>query len=310
MKNLTLTILFLTFLYSVKGQQTIAICKEKYGCDIAIVTTSRAEIDKILEKPNFLSVASKNAILVLQNCNSIVEEKRTLQQLHASFGGKGLVKENKQFDLKKYLIEKGCYCPNTTKKVSFKLTSPEFNGTGYCYINLQKGEAFMPNAAFQQLYKGQEGFSQMVIDAYFRNYKYITYMIDPEGKKVKMNMNIGISVGGFKNDKLNLAKWKKDFKATGKKRKHFNTTSYQYEYVGNTPEGKLTFWLVQSGNVCLPAGKFDALGFWNLGYIAFDGKTYLVTELSGSGFKVEVTNITDGTYNFNPVGYQSMGSIN
>ena len=168
----------------------------------------------------------------------------------------------------------------------------------------------MPNAAFQQLYKGQEGFSQMVIDAYFRNYKYITYMIDPEGKKVKMNMNIGISVGGFKNDKLNLAKWKKDFKATGKKRKHFNTTSYQYEYVGNTPEGKLTFWLVQSGNVCLPAGKFDALGFWNLGYIAFDGKTYLVTELSGSGFKVEVTNITDGTYNFNPVGYQSMGSMN
>ena len=312
MKNISITFILLFLFVSVNAQQTIAICKEKYGCDIAKVNLSRTEIDQTLEKPNFLTSASKNVILVLNNCNSVIEDKRTIQQLHIAFGGKAIPKSVNQFYLKKYMIDKGCIskCLNSIKRISFKISSPEFSGTGYSFINLKKGEAFMPNTAFQELYRGQEGFSAMVIDAYFRNYKYITYMIDPEGKKIKMDMKIGLSIGGMKDDKLNLAKWKKDFKLTGNKRKYLNTNDFQYEYVGNGDEGKITFWLVESKDVCLPTGKFDALGFWNLGYLGFDGKTYLVTEISGSAFKVIVTNVTDGNYSFNPVGYQAMPSMN
>ena len=311
MKNLYLTILFLSLVISVNAQQTIAICKEKYGCDIAKVNISRTEIDKILAKPNFLTAASKNSLLVLNNCSSTIDGKRTIQQLHIAFGGKGVPKAINQFDLKQYIIDKGCIskCLNSTKKISFKISSSEFSGSSYSFINLKKGEAFMPNAAFQQLYNGQGELANMVVDSYFRNYKYITYVINPEVGKVKMDVNIGLSIGGFKNDKLNLAKWKRDFKLTGNKRKHLNTNDLQFEYVGIGDEGeKITFWLVESKDACLPQGKFDAMGFWGLGYISFDGRTYLVTELAGSDFKVTITNIIDGSYNFNPVGYKSMGS--
>ena len=314
MKKLILTAYALVVLFSAEAQQTVAICKEKYGCDIAKINLSRVEIDKVLGKTNFLVKAGKNAILVLNNCNSSIEEKRTIQQLHTSYGGKAASKEIKQFDLKKYIKDKGCLaapCPNTTKKISFKLTSPEHSGTGYFFANLKNGEAYMPNAAFQQFYAGAEGFAGVKVDAFFRNYKYVSYMVDPEGKKFKSDMPIGTNMAAIGNDATNLEKFKKEFKATGKKRAHLNTADFQYEYVGKDDEGAaLTFWLGPAGNVCLPQGKFDAWGFWNLGYIAVDGKTYLVAEISGSGFKVQVTGVSEGSYSFNPVGYQSIAMPN
>ncbi len=309
MKNLYLMAIGFFLFTSVRAQQTVAICKEKYGCDIAQVNLPRPEIDKLLGKTNFLTAAGKGAILLLNSCNATIEEKRTTLDLHKAFGGKTSPKILSSFDLKRYLVEKACVsnCPNTTKRISFKLTSPEHSGSGYFFANLKNGEAYMPDAAFQQFYAGTEGFAGMKVDAFFRNFQYITYFVDPEGKKFKSDMPIGTSMAGIGNDLKNESRFKNDFKVTGKKRQHLNTKDFEYEYVGKDDEGAaLTFWLGPAYNVCLPPGKFDAFGFWNLGYISVDGKTHLVAEISGPGFKVTVTNVSEGNYSFNPAGYQSI----
>lgn len=310
MKNLYILLIGLFFFVSVNGQQTVAICKEKYGCDIAKINLSRVEIDNILGKKFFLTAAGKNAILVLNNCNSAIDEKKSTLQLHQTFGGKASPKTLGAFDLRKYLLEKGCLktCPNNTKKISFKVTSPDHSGSGYFFANLKAGEAFMPNEAFQQFYAGQD-MASMKVDAFFRNFKYISYMVDPDGGKFVTDMPIGTSMAGIGSDLKNEARFKKDFKPTGRKRQHLATKDFQYEYVGKGDDGQITFWLGPAYDVCLPAGKFDALGFWNLGFISVDGKTYLLAEISGSGFKVTVTAVADGSYSFNTAGYQSISGM-
>ena len=74
----------------------------------------------------------------------------------------------------------------------------------------------MPNAAHQQLY-GPEA-AGVKVDAFFRDYQHVSYMIDPEGRKWMVNMPIGTSIGTIGSaDSFNEKYFKQHFKATGKK---------------------------------------------------------------------------------------------
>jgi hypothetical protein len=312
MKNL---ILILGLLVSItacsqtpKSNFTIALCEKDKGCNEMLTKLSKNEVAQILKRPDLFPTTEEKSILVIEKCDFKNKNNITIAQLHTAYGGKGEPGKISGFDLEKYLKEKVCLkCPNPTKKLSVTISTPEFSGSGYFFISWDKQEAYMPNAAYQQLYKNMEGASDMTIDAFFKNYQYVSYVSHPESGKWKTNMPIGTSVMSFGNDKENEARFKKEFKATGKKRPHLNTLDFQYEYQGKDDEGKvLVFWLGPSYDVCLPPGKFDALGFFNLGYIAVDGITYSVMEISGPGIKMKTTAIENGSYNFSPVGYKSV----
>ena len=76
------------------------------------------------------------------------------------------------------------------------------------------------------------------------------------------------------------------------------------EYKGSDLEGNsLIFWLGPANDFCLPYGKFEALGVYFVGYIAFDGLTYALTEVSGPNYKIQVTAIENENYNFDATGY-------
>lgn len=306
---LILNILISSGAFSQNGDFRIALCKKGAGCQEIITKLSEPEVFKQLKRPGLLELTKRNQILIVEDCIFKNEFEKSLDQLHFQYGGKGPVSKLPAFNFEKYLAQNKCLaCPNPTKKISMSITADEMSGTGYFFISWEKEEAFMPNAAYQQLYKNVEGASSMTIDAFFKDYNYITYAIDSEGGKWKMNMPIGTSVMSFGKDKENEARFKRDFKATGKKRPFLGGSDFEVEYLGKDDEGKpITFWLGPAKDVCLPLGKFDALGFYNLGYIAVDGITYAVTEISGSGFKAKVTGIENGSYSFNPVGYKSIG---
>lgn len=288
-----------------KEKQHLAVCTQGKGCEFSEIIIPASEVDRLLGKSNFWTTASSNATLILDNCDSKKDEKRTLKEINLSHGGSGEI-VLKKIDLEKYLREKGCFaCPNETKKFSFYIhASGEdvMSGNSYFYLNLKAGEAYMPNEAFQQLYGSEMG--GMVVDQFLRNGKMEQFMV-AEGKKYRHSMPIGTNISVIKDDALNEKRFKEEFKK-GSTRKHLNTNSVETEYIGKDDEGRMIhFWIVPVQNVCLPKGKFDAFGFYNLGYISVDGITYLVTEISGSGFQMKLTGISDGSYNFNPVGYQS-----
>lgn len=148
----------------------------------------------------------------------------------------------------------------------------------------------------------------MTINSFFRDYQYISYVIDPEGKKWQMSMPIGTSVVNLKNDDWNSEYFKKNFKQTNERKPFLNTGRETVKYTGPCDMGQCSFWLVPSDDVCLRADKFDAVAFWNLGYLNVDGVTYIVTEISGSGFLVKITGYENGSYNFNPSGYTPVGN--
>lgn len=287
-----------------KALQHVAFCTEKKGCQVAAITMPAAEVDKLLGKSNFWTTAAPDATLILQNCESAKDEKRSLAEIHRAFGGSGTPGTASSADLSKYLREKGCLaCPNATKKISFFASDGENSGNGYFFLNLKAGEAFMPNAAFQQFYGSEAG--EVVVDQFIRNNKIEQYMI-AEGKKYRHAMAIGTNMAVIKDDARNEKRFKTDFKKTGKTRRHLSTALQETEYVGKDDEGKIIyFWIVPSPDVCLLPGKFDAFGFYNLGYMSVDGITYLVTEISGAGFEMKLTGISDGSYQFNPAGYQT-----
>lgn len=311
MKNIILIFTLLISLSSCnkaqdkQAKQHIAICEQGKGCEIMEIKTTSEAIDKALSKPGFWINAADSATLVIENCTHKIEEKLSPVEIHQSFGGKGEPKKIKDFDLAKYLQQKGC-CANNTKKIAFYASASgegSHSGNGYFYLNLKAGEAFMPNDAFQQFY-GSEA-KGMILDQFLRNGSMDSYTI-AEGQKYHTNMPIGTNISVIKNDALNEQRFKTDFKETGNTRNHLNTTST--EYTGKDDDGKtMSFWIAPVGDVCLPKGKFDAFGFYNLGYISVDGKTYLVTEISGSGFEIKLTGISEGSYSFNPAGYKNVG---
>lgn len=290
-----------------KDKQHLAICTEGKGCAFSEITIPAAEVDRLLGKSSFWTTASSDATLILEDCDSKKDEKQTLVEIDQSYGGAGKTVTLKKIDVEKYLQEKGCFaCPNATKKMSFYINASgedSMSGNGYFYLNLKAGEAYMPNEVFRQLYGSEAG--DIVVDQFIRNGKMEQYMI-AGGKKYYHFMPIGTNISLIKDDALNERRFKTDFSKTGKTRKHLNTNNVETEYTGKDDEGKIiSFWIVPVQNVCLPPGKFDAFGFYNLGYISVDGITYLVTEISGAGFQIKLTGISDGSYNFNPEGYQS-----
>ena len=310
MKNIflifTLLISFTACAQEQKNNVSIALCEKGKGCKE--IVSSKAEIAVFLRRANLVATATEKFIVVIEKCNFKKETKLTLAQLHQSYGGKGEPQKIKNFDFEKYLTDNGCLsnCTNSTKKFDFHInTSGEdaISGNGYFYLNLKAGEAFMPNEAFQQFY-GSEA-KGMILDQFLRNGAMENFTI-AEGQKFRTKMPIGTNMSVIKNDALNEQRFKTDFKKTGNTRKHLNTTAIETEYKGKDDEGKImNFWITPVADVCLPNGKFDAFGFYNLGYISVDGTTYLVTEISGSGFEIKLTGISDGSYNFNPAGYKS-----
>ncbi|MCD8539002.1 MAG: hypothetical protein LRY55_03990 [Leadbetterella sp.] len=285
--------------------QYLAVCSEGGGCEFSEITLAADEVDKLLGKTNFWVSASSEATLVLESCESKIEEEKTLNEIHQDHGGKGEAVIVPQADIAKLIRENACFaCPNTTKKITFYLRGEGFSGNGYFFLNLRAGEAFMPNEAFQQLYAGGEGYDQLIIDQFMRNSQLEQYLF-VEGKKYVNKMAIGTDISAIKEDALNEQRFKNDFKKTGKRRSHLNTNRYEEKYAGKDDEGTpITFWITPAEDVCLPYGKFDAWGFYNLGYISVDGVTYLVTEISGAEFEIRLTGISEGSYEFNTEGYQ------
>lgn len=288
------------------AQQKVLVCEKEKGCGISEISNSRIDIDRILQKNNFMSAAGKTAILVLENCESIVKEDLNSNQIHQSYSGEGEPKNIENFDLENYFKLKGCKsCPNSTKKLFFHINSPEHNGSGYSFINFKLREAYMPNEAFQQFMAGQEGANSIVVDQFIRDYELVTYTI-AEGQKFVYKTSIGLSMFSNESDELNEQRFKNEFKKTGKTKPHFVSGFEQVEYAGKDDEGKqLVFWLAPAIDVCLPIGKFNIVSFYNIGYISVDGITYLITEISNPDFNIKVTNVEEGSYNFNPTGYQS-----
>lgn len=305
----TLMISLTTCLQAQKGNLIIAQCETGTGCKEIITQLNIKEIAQQLKRPDLATAFTEKSILVIENCDFRNENKFTLVQLHTRFGGTGTPKKITDFDIEKYLKEKHCFsmdCSNTTKKISFYINArgeDAFSGNGYFYLNLRAGEAYMPNEAFHQVYGSEAG--NIVVDQFLRNGKMEQYMIS-EGKKYRHSMPIGTNISAIRTDAMNEKRFKEEFKKTGNTRKHLNTNRIETEHAGKDDEGAMIrFWTVRVQNVCLPKGKFDAFGFYNLGYISVDGITYLVTEISGSGFQMKITGITDGSYNFKPTGYQS-----
>lgn len=313
MKNIivlfTLFISFTTCSHAQKSNLTIAQCETGKGCTEIITKLTINAIAQQLKRPDLATALTEQSILVIENCDFRNENKRTLAQLHTQYGGTGTPKKITDFDFEKYLKEKGCLsidCLNTTKKIPFYINASgedAFSGNGYFYLNLKAGEAYMPNEAFQQMHGSEV--KGIVVDQFLRNGKMETYTI-AEGQKYRTSMPIGTNISVIGADALNEKRFKKEFKKTGNTRKHLNTNRVEAELVCKDDEGKtIHFWIVPVQNVCLPKGKFDAFGFYNLGYISVDGITYLVTEISGSGFQMKITGISEGSYSFNPAGYQS-----
>lgn len=289
-----------------QSKQKIVVCEKENGCQSSEILNSRIDIDRILEKSNFMTTAGEGAILVVENCASKIEQNLSVQQIHKSYGGVGEPEQIRNFDLENYIKLKGCKsCSNSTKKLSFIVNSPEHNGSGYSYINFKLREAYMPNAAFQQFMAGQEGASSIVVDQFIRDYELVTYTI-AEGQKYVHKMPLGLSMFSNETDELNEQRFKNEFKKTGQTKPHFVAGFEQTEYAGRDDEGKqLKFWLVPANDVCMPSGKFDMVSLYNIGYISVDGITYLITEISNPDFNIQVVNVEEGSYNFNPAGYQS-----
>ena len=287
-----------------KALQHVAFCTEKKGCQVAAITMPAAEVDKLLGKSNFWTTAAPNATLILQNCESAKDEKRSLAEIHHAFGGSGTPGTASSADLSKYLREKGCLtCPNATKKISFwgKTNEGKTLNT-YFFLNLRADEAYMPNEAFKQMgLNSGEGGENVIINQFLRNNVCETYMIS-EGRKIHSKMDLG---SHLQMDALNEKRFKTEFKKTGKTRKSVATGMQEAEYIGKIEDGRtVQFWLAPSPDVCLPPGRFDAFGFYNLGYLSLDGITYLTTEITGPDFALKITGISDGSYQFNPAGYQ------
>lgn len=316
MKNMLFLFLFVQFFSSCtnaqekKTKQILAICTDGKGCEFSEIAISASEVDKLLGKSNFWTLANANATLILDKCESKKDEKQTLEEIDRSYGGSGKTVVLKKIDLQKYLKEKGCFaCPNRTKKISFSgsgtgESGEKYAGNGFFYLNIQADEAYMPNEAFKQMgLMNGEGSTRVTVDQFIRNNVIETYTV-ADGKKYRQVMDLGAQLGA-KQDRLNEQRFKKDFKKTGKTRKYRGNDDI--EYVGKDNEGRtISVWLTPSGDVCLPLGRFDAVGFYNLGYFSIDGITYLITEMSGGDFHLKLTSVTDATYQFNPAGYQTI----
>lgn len=286
-------------------QHHIAICEEKKGCEFAKVTLNASNVDELLRKKDFWTKASPNATLILVKCESLLDEERSLEEIHQAYGGKGAIKIKNKLDIEKHIKDNNCFqmlCPNKTKKISFSFKGEENNGTTFFYLNIQQDESFMPHEAFKMMgipTVAEDG-GEVSVNQFIKNKGFIDNYVIADGKKVHTQMDLR-SVNP-EQEKLNYQRFQKDFKKTGQERKFQNTP--EVEYIGYDDEGRqISVWVAKSADVCVPPDKFSIVGFYNLGYFNIEGETYLITELSGSNFQLKVIGLTDAEYSFNTSGY-------
>ncbi|MFB2119815.1 hypothetical protein [Parapedobacter sp. 2B3] len=282
--------------------ETVATCVAEAGCTFYSVALTRAEIDQLLNKNNFFAAAETGAVLVLVDCAPVIEEGQSLESIDRKYSGAGAAQFGEGFDFKQYVLDHGCFAfPNNTKRISFTANADGEAYTGYFFLNIKQGEAFMPNESFQAM-APLEG--AVRVDAFMQHRVMKTYMVDPEGKKWVMDMPIGMTYGVSPEDVENLERFHRDFKKTGKRERFLQTALYAEEYTGTDDDGaQMNIWLVPATDVLLPPEEFACVGFFNVGYIQVNGVTYLMYKLTGSGFAIAVTGIEDGEYSFDPTGY-------
>ncbi len=312
MKFLFLLLTILAFTCSkTENKVHIAICENGNGCEFATTSLSQKEINQLLNKPNLLNENNPATILVLDKCDFRVENSLTEEDLDKSYGGTGQFQTIDKFDFKEYLKKHNCFTEpessdciiSATQKVSFYAnTSEDGEFSGFYYINFKEMESFMPNEVFQKMMKGEA--SEGVVDQFFRKNSIDTYMI-MEGKKIHSTMPVGYGSDGG-NHYFNSNKFEKEFKKTGKTKPHFDGKNQQVEYTGKDSEGgTISLWLTPAKDICLPKGESFIWGFYNMGYITLNNTVYLVAELSGTNYQLKITGVSEGSYQFNPQGFET-----
>ncbi|GGG96880.1 hypothetical protein GCM10007415_35170 [Parapedobacter pyrenivorans] len=286
--------------------ETVATCAAEAGCTFYSIALTRAEIDQLLNKNNFFAAAKAEAVLVLVECAPVIEEDQSLEVIDGKYGGTGEVQWGEGFDVKNYLIQHACFTfPNNTKRIDFRAMDKAQGRTlqGHSFLNLKEREAFIPSETFVGMLPEAEGAVQ--VDVFMRDRVMIQYMIDPEGNKWEIRMDIGMTYGPSPEDVADLAHFEAHFKKTGNRVPFLQTALYSEEYKGKDAEGAdMNIWLVPSTDVILPPDEFAMVGFLNIGYIQLGGVTYLMHKFTSSVFDVEVTGIQDGEYSFDPTGYK------
>lgn len=286
--------------------ETVATCVAEAGCTFYSVDLTRAGIDKLLNKSDFFAAAKAGAVLALVDCTPVIEEDQSLESIDQKYGGAGEAKFGEGFDFKNYLLQHACLAfPNNTKRFDYTAVDKKEGKTmqGYSFLNIKDREAYVPNESFIKLLEDAEGIVQ--IDVFMRDRVMIQYIIDPEGNKWEIRMDIGMTYGPSPEDVDNLVHFNQHFKKTGKRARFLQTALYSEEYAGKDAEGApMNIWLVPSTDVILPPEEFAMVGFLNIGYLQLDGVTYLMHKFTSSLFDVEVTQIQDGEYSFDSTGYR------
>jgi hypothetical protein len=286
--------------------QYLAVCAYGGGCTFSELLLDQKDVDVILGKEHFWANAGPEAVLILEGCRAEVDEERTLEEIHRDYGGSGEPEKVDPLDIARYYTGLGCLaCDTETKRISFALQSDEVNGDAYFFINFKDSESYMPNAAYQQFYKGGEGIDKLVIDQRVKAGVLEQYIISEEGEKYLYVLPLVQNFLAPSGNDFKEAEFKAQFKKTGKKRSDMGMLEEEYE--GKDAEGAdMKFWLGMAPNVCLADNRNFYMGMYGIGYFKIEGMTYILTEVSIPGYKLKVTEIVDGSYSFNPVGYQRL----
>lgn len=292
-----------------QAKQQVLLCTDGNGCQLTSVNLSDREIEIALNKPGLLTATPQKGVLILDRCEAVLDKDRSAEEIHLAYGGTGPLKEAAPIDIKEYLAKNGCAgCPNPVKKVSFQITSPELHNSSYFFVNVNQDEAYMPNEAFQKLYAGQEGYTGITVDAFYRNAQQLQYIVSPDGQRYVIDMPIGtgLEIAG-KQSESEL--FKKQFKATGRKRNYMQTSDEEIEYQGMAEGKPVTIWLGPAYDVCIPRGRSACWSFFSLGYLSVDDKTWLVTEIVTDVHRARVTGVSNDSYQFNAEGYKRMDQL-
>lgn len=286
--------------------QYLAVCSYGNGCEFSEILLDQKDVDIALGREHFWAQSGPDATLILEGCVAQVDEERSIEEIHADYGGSGDPKMVEPVDIARYISGMGCLqCDTETKKLSFEISSVEVSGSAYFYINLKDMESYMPNDAYQQFYKGVEGISGMVIDQFMRKGYMEQYIIAPDGEKYLYFLPLASVYLIPEDGSFGENDFKRAFKKTGNKRR--NLDLYEEEYEGKDEEGAdLKFWLAATPNVCLQPNQFAFMGMYGIGYMKIDGITYLMTEASIPGYKMKITKLEKGSYSFNPNGYKRL----
>jgi hypothetical protein len=328
MKNNLLLLFLVLFSYNFYGQQQIiTICSEKNGCEFAKVNLTKAQIDDILQKPNFMVMEKEEVILNIIDCESIIEKNTTPQQLHQKYNGKGSCNEIKNFDLRKFMSEKNC-CrspinPNAgegantkiglngnftfTSKFTFSVQSSEGNFTSYFYLNLKNGYSLMDNSAMKKL--ANQEFDGEINQIMTPSSDFYQFMKSPEGS---YSMKLGAK---NKNTLITTQKsstdFFKNFHKTGIKKMIYGSVQSE-EYNGIDADGtEMSVWLSCSKGISVDKKiTYAVTGFFGLGYVVSPtGETFLVNAIEGNGMKITLNTIEIQNKSFSGASYKPMGEM-